>query len=196
MKGEVTLTILERLSDNVAGVGELFEVFFSASKGSSYRKLRSLRRRTLSSGKSDFEKVARRQFHSLMQSLREDGILTKKEDRGMNIFNLTGKGREKLTLLRKRKKEGLYMPHYSSSFAEEVTIISFDIPERERRKRHWLRSALKNLGFILLHKSVWLGKRTIPVAFLEDLKRLRLISFVHIFSITKKGSLRIYTNRI
>ena len=32
-------------------------------------------------------------------------------------------------------------------------IVAFDIPECERRKRVWLRSALKNIGFNLIQKA-------------------------------------------
>ena len=69
-------------------------------------------------------------------------------------------------------------------------IVSFDVPEKEKRKRGWLRSTLKNLGFRMLQKSVWIGKVKIPEAYLEDLKRLRLLSYIEIFAISKRGTIR------
>lgn len=43
-------------------------------------------------------------------------------------------------------------------------LVSFDIPERDRSKRAWLRSALVRLGFAALHQSLWLS----PLAHLGD----------------------------
>jgi hypothetical protein len=53
-----------------------------------------------------------------------------------------------------------------------------------------MRSALKNLGFRMIQKSVWVGKVTLPEDFLSDLRQLNLISCVEIFEVNKAGSLR------
>src|SRR3990167_838001 len=70
-----------------------------------------------------------------------------------------------------------------------LIIVIFDIPERERRKRAWLRLALKNIGLKLIQRSVWMGKVKIPKEFLDDIRELHLVNFVEIFEITKSGSL-------
>ena len=72
---------------------------------------------------------------------------------------------------------------------DRLIIVIFDIPERERRKRAWLRLALKNIGLKLIQRSVWMGKVQIPKEFLDDIRELHLVNFVEIFEITKSGSL-------
>ena len=78
----------------------------------------------------------------------------------------------------------------ASSTPPAVIIVSFDVPERERRKRDWLRDALRNLGLRMVHKSVWIGKQKLPREFLADLARLRLTDFIEVFEVGKQGSLR------
>ena len=69
------------------------------------------------------------------------------------------------------------------------TIIIFDIPEKDRKKRAYLRFELIALGFGLLQKSVWIGPGPLPKEFIEYMRKLRLFSYVHIFSIKKKGTI-------
>lgn len=60
-------------------------------------------------------------------------------------------------------------------------IISFDIPEKQRKKRDWLRIELVNLGFSILHKSVWLGPAPLPREFIKSVKDLNLIAYLKFF---------------
>ena len=79
---------------------------------------------------------------------------------------------------------------YKTESDDELKIIIFDIPEKERQKRDWLRSVLKNLKFSMLQKSVWAGKIKLPKQFLEDLSKNKIIPYVDIFTISKRVSLR------
>jgi len=45
------------------------------------------------------------------------------------------------------------------------------------------------LGFTMLQKSLWIGSNKIPEEFIEDLKEWKIIEYVHIFEVTKKGTL-------
>ena len=78
---------------------------------------------------------------------------------------------------------------YKKEKGEKTAIIIFDIPENERRKRNWVREALKNMDFKMVQKSVWIGKIKIPKEFLNNLEVLELLDFVKIFEISKTGSL-------
>ena len=68
-------------------------------------------------------------------------------------------------------------------------IIAFDVPEREREKRRWLRLALISLGFQKVQQSVWAGNIRIPAEFIEDMKENAILSYVHIFSVAQSGTL-------
>ena len=95
----------------------------------------------------------------------------------------------KLKILKKQPIGPLLEKTYEKESSERVTIVIFDIPEKERRKRDWLRAVLKNLGLKMIQKSVWIGKVKIPEALIKDLKRLNLIECVEIFEVSRTGSL-------
>ena len=78
---------------------------------------------------------------------------------------------------------------YEKSAGEELLIVMFDIPEKQKNKRQWIRSALKEMGFKMIQKSVWSGKVSLSRRFLEDLSKLNLVDYVDIFTAMKLGSL-------
>ena len=78
-----------------------------------------------------------------------------------------------------------------SPFAENSQpsmIISFDIPEKDRRIRHWLRTQLKIFGYKMLQQSLWLGPSPLPPSFLKRLEDLKIRKNVKTFKITKKNN--------
>ena len=81
---------------------------------------------------------------------------------------------------------------YVPMMSDEVIIVSFDVPERRRHWRDWLRFQLASLGLQKLQLSVWIGKVKLPEEFLEDLKKFQLLTYVHILSVGKKGTLKDY----
>ena len=60
-------------------------------------------------------------------------------------------------------------------------IVAFDIPEREKRKRGWLRRELANLGFEMLQKSIWLGPSPVPKDFIQSLRDAELLGYIKFF---------------
>lgn len=73
---------------------------------------------------------------------------------------------------------------------KKLKIFAYDIPEREKQKRAWLREVLRLLGFRMLQKSLWIGKSKIPEGFLQDLRKKEIMDHVHIFEISKTGTLK------
>lgn len=55
-------------------------------------------------------------------------------------------------------------------------VLIFDVPERRRSARDFLRRELRLLGFKQLHRSVWVTPYDMPPAFRELLKESRLLS--------------------
>ena len=74
--------------------------------------------------------------------------------------------------LKKRIAARPLIKNYEKFPSKEVVIFSFDIPEKERVKRAWVRGVLKNLGFTMIQQSVWLGKGPLPKQFTERLQLL------------------------
>jgi len=63
-------------------------------------------------------------------------------------------------------------------------IIIFDIPEKKKRYREWLRTELVGFGFTLIQKSVWLGP-ALPKEFVEYLNEVKLLKHVRFFRATE-----------
>jgi CRISPR/Cas system-associated endoribonuclease Cas2 len=105
------------------------------------------------------------------------------------IFAITLEGGKYYQKLLLRKSSALPSTFYTKKPANTFIICAFDIPEKESKKRRWLRIALRNLGMKFIQKSVWMGKIKIPEDFLDDIKYLELASYIEIFEITKSGSL-------
>lgn len=64
-------------------------------------------------------------------------------------------------------------------------IIIFDIPEKKKRYREWLRNELVGFGFNLVQKSVWVGPR-LPKEFIEYLNEAGLLKHIRFFQATEK----------
>ncbi len=189
------MKILEAVGSSVAGIFDFFEAFLSAGYGASYGgfNYQSSGRGREYSNKEIERELKRRmkqRYHNLIYKLKKSGLIEEKLKNNKKFFILTAKGKEKISFLKQRSKARLPEYFYSKEKSDKFTIIIFDIPEKEKRKRNWLRAVLGNLGFKMVQKSVWIGKIKVPKEFLDDLFNLKLIDFVEIFEISKTGSLK------
>ena len=99
------------------------------------------------------------------------------------------KGAWHITELGKKYLRRFRFPDHTKNTAPKKTknmIIVFDIPERMRKKRDWLRQELVYLGFSMLQKSVWFGPAPLPREFLVSLKELGLLRFIKFFEAKEK----------
>ncbi|QQG42603.1 MAG: hypothetical protein HYW15_00020 [Candidatus Giovannonibacteria bacterium] len=120
-------------------------------------------------------------FHSTLQRLQRQKLVAK-NTKGWHITDLGKKFIHKVN----------YNPRPVLPPEDGVIrLIIFDIPERDRKKRLWLRIELASYGYEMLQKSVWLGRRPMPQVFFEALEALGLRGFVHIVSIGRAGTLNI-----
>ena len=130
-------------------------------------------------------------YTTMLSRMKKQGLIQKRSSRGGTVWVITREGTDRLKLIKARRQNpnSLTTAHYVASTRREVTIISFDIPEREKGKRRWLRAALGSLSFSLLHKSVWIGTQSIPEEFLDALRERDLLRHVHIVGVPKSGTL-------
>ncbi len=127
----------------------------------------------------------KRVWSATLWRMRREGLIAQDSEE----YRITEKGKGALEAYRAK-----ILPdstRYKTAPSEGVTIVSFDIPERERKKRSWLREALTNTGFEMVQKSVWVGNGGVSEEFIEDLERLKLTTYVSIFGVTKRGMLRV-----
>lgn len=186
MRGEYTYKLLQainRKSDiDLDALSDLFVSSFF-DEGDMDRRVRS-----------EYESIDPRRvvcrFHALVRYLEQDGLIEREEaDEGVVWITITGRGREKLETLKEVIAESLPPPRYESPHAlARSTIVAFSIPEKERRKRDWLRTALRNMGLELV-QNVWMGEVALPKKFLSDIRDLGLTEFINIFQVGSKGSL-------
>jgi len=192
-KGEITLKILEFVFKTAETSFDIIDAILSSGYGASYGKM-NYRLRQIERKRSNDENIKQRvqNYHSILYKLKRDGLILEKKKDGKKVIAITPKGKIKLTSLKDsfakiKNVPGRYYKKEGQSF---FTIIVFDIPEKERRLRDWLREVLKNLGLRMIQKSVWIGKVKIPKELLDDIFKLKLESYVEIFEISRAGSLK------
>ena len=191
MKGEITLKILEIIEEAGTTVADLFTSFIGAGYGASFNKLKREFEKRHDARESYIQKAKeaikkKQHLSKLIYKLVQEGLLVKNSD----VLRLTTKGKLRCIRLKKRFKRKLPSKNYRSTGNGRLKIIIFDIPEREREKRSWLRAVLRALDFKLLQKSVWVGKSRVPQVLINDLEDLDILSYIEIFEITKGGSLK------
>jgi len=110
----------------------------------------------------------------MLSRLKKNGLV--QGERG--TWSITKKGLERLASalpsVRKRGK-------VNSRTVSKSMIVMFDVPERMRRKRDWLRLELVCLGFEMLQKSVWFGPAPLPPEFIQSLNQMKLLSYLKFF---------------
>jgi len=182
LKGATKL-ILEILSEGVISSTAFLLAMIEAGYGTSANRLNrkfyeKYDQLTLAS-KSDSRRA--KSYRTILWRLKRDGLIVKSQA-GWSI-----------TALGLKKRQGIKAKLSSKKYFKEgsklLKIVIFDIPEKERAKRRWLRGVLGELGFTLLQKSVWAGKMNLPREFMDDLRDLKLLNYVDIFAVTKSGSI-------
>jgi len=194
-RGEILFTILERLSEAAIDAADMFDAFLTAGYGASVGKIEyefRRRKRTRNRGSQSrlHEAALRRRYYDMVYRLKRDGLIEETSKKTRKFFSITAEGLRKLSHLRSSRRERLPLPLYSKEEGARWLIVAFDIPEREKRKREWMRTALRNLGFTMVQRSLWKGRIKVPRKFLEDIRRLNLVNCIEIFEISETGTLR------
>ena len=191
MTGMSTMTekILEVLQMQAEVAVHLFGIF-ATDRATSYQRARRPVRGFQTNWAEQYRK--RQAFHALLNKLKRDGFIAQKEKRKGALWHITPSGARRLARIKEKSvgSVALPLPHYTPGGDKAIVIIAFDVPEKERRKRQWLRSALHSLEFEKIQQSVWIGKRSIPTEFVKDLKKYSMLSYVQIFAVSKGGTLK------
>jgi CRISPR/Cas system-associated endoribonuclease Cas2 len=195
MKGKYALQILTAIGETAVHASDVLRVMIEhpsreAFLTQSFKNLAAIERKR-ERGKAIREEYFRRanRYKNVVAWLKRDGIVKEVTLKKQRFICITLKGRKYREMLLKRQENALPEPHYAKRKQKRTVIVAFDVPEKEKGKRAWLRQALKSVGFRMIQKSVWFGRAEIPPEMLSDLQRLHLIEFVEIFSVTQKGSL-------
>ncbi|TSC75059.1 MAG: hypothetical protein G01um101433_955 [Parcubacteria group bacterium Gr01-1014_33] len=191
--GKIIEKVLEALQFRAEITVDLLDAVLS-DRGTFYRKTRRFYRQGPQEFKTDWAEWYRKRqsFYSLLNHLKREGLVEKKKKAGNSLWRITKKGVKKLMLYGKKERHpgGIPMKRYSPERVSTLTIVAFDIPETQRKKREWLRENLIAFNLTMLQKSVWVGTVKIPEDFIKDLRRQEMIPYVHIFSVGRRGTIQ------
>ncbi|OGY64402.1 MAG: hypothetical protein A3I89_03145 [Candidatus Harrisonbacteria bacterium RIFCSPLOWO2_02_FULL_41_11] len=132
-----------------------------------------------------------KRFYMLLAKLRKDDIVKKQSLDVKTVWKLTAKGLKKLLNYEHQQPSKLPKKVYERKEISIQMLFIFDIPEQLKHYRSWLRHQLKSLGFAMLQKSVWIGNYAVPADFIHDLRELNILKYIHIFKISKSGSMTV-----
>ena len=168
-RGEITLNILEALGRGALATAALCAAFAPAVDRRTVRRMAAADRIIRGYFADERE---RHRLQSMLSSMRKSGLIRKDDATGGAGWSITGKGRAKRKLLRQALESpgrGLPPSTYAHEKAENPIIVAFDIPEKRKHQREWLRSVLKNMQFTMVQESMWMGLVSLPASFMEDL---------------------------
>lgn len=123
-------------------------------------------------GKIPTKKKKRPEITAIRQSLwrlRKQGFVEKKEGK----YFLTKKGKSLMRYVLNRKRS------VSKKWDGKYRVVIFDIPEKESKKRSWLRQELYLLGYQKLQKSVFIGKHPLPADLIKEIKTAKIGNYVN-----------------
>ena len=128
----------------------------------------------------------RKNLSKTIYKLKKQGFIKKVNKDGTFLWKLTRLGLKKLQNLNKK-----FIPRnkYKGEAVNYSTIIAFDIPEKLKHLRSWIRYSLAIMGFEKLQRSLWIGKVKIPEDFIKDLYKLKINNCVVIFKVIDQGLL-------
>jgi DNA-binding transcriptional regulator PaaX len=119
-------------------------------------------------------------FSSLLSQLRQQGLVERRVRSGRSYWRITP--REQGAVVQQVRVSPLPADG-------RKRLVCFDIPERGRTKRRWLRGELLALGYQPFQKSVWIGETPLPREFLSDLDALALRGRVQVLLVMSEGTL-------
>ncbi len=195
MKGDILLNVLVALSKSALKLSSITETGLRVGNKNYGRNFEYVFYKIQEENNEAIEEMvdaikARRRYVNMRNKLRREGLVQKLTGFGGALPKLTNKGLQLLKKLQKQKELHLERRPYTRIEHHTAIIVSFDVPERLRRKRDWLRDILKNIGFTMVQKSVWIGKNKIPEELLKDFRRYKLLRHIEIFEISKSGTLK------
>ena len=191
MRGSLLLKALELLEEGACSAADFIDAFLSSSK-SDYRALRRYMPRGHRSriGVLRETLLEKQRLYELIYRLERDGLVHATGKKRAKRLRISEHGERKKEGLKQRLSRNLPEVRYVTEPAATITICTFDVPEREKHKREWLRRALAYMEFRMLQKSVWVKRGKLPREFIEDLGRLALFPAVEIFTISNTGTIR------
>jgi DNA-binding transcriptional regulator PaaX len=156
--------ILYTLSNYPGGYRILYNIIYDSQPPGKYKK-------------KSFENTLR----VTLSRMKKNGLLAHKKQE----WAITPEGHEFLN----SRKAGIkkFFPNRNSVNINQLKrlIIIFDIPEKKRKYRDWLRVGLVSFGFEQIQKSVWFGP-FLPKEFIQYLDEIGILKYIRFFKAAEK----------
>ena len=157
MRGDYLFSVLKSVGEGLDSFVVLSEAVLTAGYGATGKRIdyevsKIKKQRTVSA----LERKRKQRLSSVLWKLKRDKLIEVNPE--TRAFSLTQEGKKFYSDLEKRFPLCHYpSPTYKTFRGKTVKIVLFDIKEKERSKRVWLCSVLRNLGYRMLQKSAWIG---------------------------------------
>lgn len=120
-------------------------------------------------------------IQSTLSRLKKRGLLSNEK----GTWSITPEGKELLQHKKSQIKRYFPANTRTRSTPPKTMIIVFDIPEKERNYRDWLRGELISFGFEMIQRSVWFGP-ALPKEFIMYLDGHKLLKYIRFFKAQEK----------
>jgi len=123
------------------------------------------------------EWLKKKNLQNTVYRLEKQGLVTKDPKR--KIYFLTEEGKKYTSYIKDRY--GVL----SKKWDGKVRVVIFDVPEKKKRWREWLRNELLLLQYKELQKSVYIGKAPLPESLYQEISDAGLGENVFVFTMSE-----------
>lgn len=155
--------LLYVVSNYPGGYRLLYDILYDSRSPSSKRD------------QSRFESTLR----TTLSRLKKRGLI----DNNKGRWSISKEGKEFLAL-RGRDIKQFFPAQKISHKTQKQLIVAFDIPEKKRKYRDWLRFELVTFGFEAVQKSLWFGP-ALPKEFIKYLDEVGLLGHIRFFRVSE-----------
>ena len=107
--------------------------------------------------------------------LKKQGLIT--QDPKEKYYLLTDEGEEFVSYIKNR------FSILKQPWDGKLRIVTFDIPEKKKYWRKWLREELNLMQYQILQKSVYIGKHPLPESFYKTITKNYLTEYIFILTV-------------
>ncbi len=129
-------------------------------------------------------------YMNMLSYIKKNELISARKVGDVIRYSLTADGRRRRDVLRAENTRRAIGASYEAKPGKKLIVIAYDIPEKLRKQREWLRAVLKRLGFQKLQNSVWIGKFLLPKEFINDLLKFSIEEYVEIIEVGSSGTTR------
>ncbi len=168
--GITSLALIFGLAER--GAAAMSEILKGQSRGigRSYRRMSELK--TFWDYYDELKDLKENSARTILWRLEKRGLVKKKERK----YELTARGLNIVKIFREGKQP-------EEIWDGKWRIVMFDIPEKKRENRNWLRWQLLSFDYKQLQKSVFIGKQPLEEDFYEEILLRKLDQCVRLMTV-------------